>query len=57
MRQHINALMARWLIEEADRRVHGTVKEVVAERFKREAPTLAPGSDPRFLDRPDSHLC
>ena len=32
----------QWLREEADRRVHGTVHEVVAERFAREAPTLQP---------------
>jgi len=39
---HLNAVLERWLAEEADRRVHGTVKEVVAERFAREAPYLAP---------------
>ena len=39
---HLNQLAERWLAEEADRRVHGTVKEVVAERFARERPTLAP---------------
>jgi hypothetical protein len=32
----------RWLAEEADRRVHGTVHEVVADRFEREAPSLSP---------------
>ena len=37
---HMNALAERWLREEADRRVHGTVKEVVDERFLREAPVL-----------------
>jgi hypothetical protein len=37
---HLNQLAERWLTEEADRRVHGTVKEVVAERFEREKPTL-----------------
>lgn len=37
---HMNALAERWLLEEADRRVHGTVKEVVDERFLREAPVL-----------------
>jgi transposase len=37
---HLNQLAERWLAEEADRRVHGTVKEVVAERFEREAPFL-----------------
>jgi transposase len=39
---HMNALAALWLTEEADRRLHGTVKEVVSERFKREAPALSP---------------
>lgn len=37
---HLNQLAERWLAEEADRRVQGTVKEVVAERFLREAPCL-----------------
>jgi transposase len=37
---HLNQLAERWLAEEADLRVHGTVKEVVAERFVRERPTL-----------------
>jgi transposase len=37
---HLNQLAEQWLAEEADRRVHGTVKEVVAERFKREYPLL-----------------
>jgi len=40
--EHMNQLAERWLAEEADLRVHGTVKEVVAERFEREAPTLSP---------------
>src|SRR4029453_5051812 len=39
---HLNRGAERWLREEADRRVHGTVHEVVAERFAREAPTLQP---------------
>ncbi len=30
------------MVEEADQRVHGTVKEVVAERFARERPFLRP---------------
>jgi transposase len=42
---HLNQLAERWLAEEADQRVHGTVKEVVAERFEREKPTL--GALPR----------
>lgn len=39
---HLNQLAERWLAEEADPRVHGTVKEVVAERFARERPHLKP---------------
>jgi transposase len=39
---HLNQLAERWLAEEADPRVHGTVKEVVAERFARERPVLGP---------------
>ncbi len=38
---HLNQLAEQWLSEEADQRVHGTVKEVVAERFAREAPHLS----------------
>jgi transposase len=37
---HLNALAEHWLREEADQRVHGTVKEVVSERFAREQPML-----------------
>jgi transposase len=37
---HLNQLAEQWLREEADQRVHGTVHEVVAERFAREAPHL-----------------
>lgn len=37
---HLNQLAEHWLVEEADQRLHGTVKEVVAERFVREKPTL-----------------
>jgi transposase len=40
--EHMNQLALKWLEEEADRRVHGTVKEVVIERFEREASYLAP---------------
>jgi len=40
--EHMNRLAEKWLAEEADPRVHGTVKEVVAERFKREASSLKP---------------
>lgn len=39
---HVNQLLERWLREEADPRIHGTVREVVAERFLREAPALTP---------------
>ena len=39
---HLNQLGEQWLATVADRRVHGTVKEVVAERFEREAPCLTP---------------
>lgn len=39
---HLNQLAERWLAEEADQRVQGTVKEVVAERFRRERPFLRP---------------
>lgn len=39
---HLNQLAEKWLVEEADQRVHGTVKEVVAERFARELPALKP---------------
>ena len=36
----MNQLAEMWLRDEADPRVHGTVKEVVRERFEREAPAL-----------------
>jgi hypothetical protein len=39
---HLNQLARQWLQEEADLRVQGTVKEVVRERFAREAPHLSP---------------
>ena len=39
---HLNQQAEQWLREEADLRVHGTVHEVVAQRFAREAPTLRP---------------
>jgi len=38
--EHLNQLAEQWLREEADLRVQGTVKEVVAERFERERPQL-----------------
>jgi transposase len=37
---HLNQQAEIWLAEEADRRLQGTVKEVVAERFAREYPLL-----------------
>jgi transposase len=39
---HLNQLAEGWLAEEADQRVHGTVKEIVLERFERERPGLKP---------------
>jgi len=39
---HLNQLAELWLAQEADQRVQGTVKEVVAERFQREKPALKP---------------
>jgi transposase len=46
--EHMNALAEKWLLQEADRRFHGTVKEVVAERFDRERPHLGPLPAVRF---------
>lgn len=45
---HLNQLAEVWLREEADRRVQGTVKEVVTERFVREVPALKPLPQPRY---------
>jgi transposase len=39
---HLNQLAEQWLMEEADQRLQGTVKEVVVERFEREQPALKP---------------
>lgn len=39
---HLNQQLEQWLGEEADRRVHGTFKEVVIERFACEVPALGP---------------
>lgn len=39
---HMNERALLWLAEEADVRMHGTVKEIVKERFTREAPCLGP---------------
>jgi len=40
--EHLNQQAEQWLQTEADLRLHGTVKEVVAERFAREQPLLGP---------------
>lgn len=40
--EQMNLLGEHWLAEEADPRLHGTVKEVVIERFARELPALQP---------------
>jgi len=40
--EHLNQLAEKWLREEADQRLHGTIREVVAERFSRELPFLKP---------------
>ncbi len=45
---HLNQLAEQWLREEADPRVHGTVKEVVSVRFEREATHLRPLPPMRF---------
>jgi transposase len=39
---HLNQLAEQWLREEADQRRHGTVHEIVAERFVHEAAVLRP---------------
>jgi transposase len=39
---HLNQLAEQWLAVEADQRVQETVKEIVADRFEREAPHLRP---------------
>jgi transposase len=39
---HLNQQVEHWLQTEADQRIHGTVKERVAERFMREQPHLQP---------------
>lgn len=38
--EQMNQLAEQWLRQEADPRLHGTVKEVVSERFERERPAL-----------------
>jgi transposase len=39
---HLEQLAEQWLCEEADQRIHGTVRERVADRFAVEAPALQP---------------
>ena len=46
--EHLNQQAEQWLREEADLRVQGTVKEVVAERFERERPRLKPLPNIRY---------
>jgi transposase len=45
---HLNQLGESWLAEEADLRFHGTVREVVLERFERERPSLKPLPPTRY---------
>lgn len=45
---HLNQLAEQWLRDEADRRCHGTVQEIVAVRFARETPTLRPLPSSRY---------
>jgi transposase len=45
---HLNQLALQWLEQEADKRLHGTVKEVVIERFKRESASLGPLAAARY---------
>jgi len=45
---HLNQQLEQWLRDEADPRVHGTVREIVAERFAREAPHLGALPEHRF---------
>lgn len=40
--EHLNQLAEQWLREEADRRIHGTLKEIVQMRFEQEKPYLQP---------------
>ena len=37
---HLNQQLEQWLRDVADQRIHGTVKECIADRFQREAPAL-----------------
>ena len=51
---HLNQQLEAWLLEEADQRLHGTVKEVVSARFAREASALGHLPPSRF--ETDYHL-
>ena len=46
--EQLNRQAEQWLREEADQRVQGTVKEVVAVRFQREVPHLKPLPPTRY---------
>ncbi len=52
---HLNQLAEQWLAEEADPRMHGTLKEVVTERFERERPALQPLPAHRYDTAPDTN--
>ncbi len=52
---HLNQALEQWLREVADPRVHGTVREVVAERFAREAPHLGALPTVRYDTRYREH--
>ena len=45
---HLNQQMEVWLREEADPRMHGTVHEIVSERFQREQVALQPLPSVRY---------
>ena len=45
---HLNQLAEKWLAEEADPRIHGTLKEVVIERFEQERHKLHPLPTARY---------
>lgn len=45
---HLNQLAEQWLQAEADQRCHGTVQEIVAVRFAREASALRPLPTSRY---------
>lgn len=46
--EHLNQQLEDWLRDEADPRVHGTLHEVVADRFAREQPHLQPLPTTRY---------